>query len=499
MRNSLTVIAHSKSKIFLICCFAFIVGIAAESIAQRNFEWWLPASAGAAAIFFLSVFWKNKRVRLICFSALFVILGAWRFSASLPDFRADKIQGHYDEYITWQGVVAAEPDARIDGIKYTVAAQRIISPEDRSVGGRVLVSAGLFPEFKYGDIIETACEIRKPEAIEDFRYDEYLGKDGIFALCYPRAEIKLVSSGSGNPVLSGLLFVKSKFAEMTNRIFSEPQASLLAGILYGARSGLPDDVKNNFQATGVSHIVAISGYNITIVASVLLAMAFGLGFSRRKAFPWIVGAIIIFVIFTGASASVVRAGIMGVLVLAAKQSGRASRIFNVLALTAGLMCAVNPRVLMFDAGFQLSFISTVGLVYLAPLLEPWFSRVPKILGLQESLTSTIAAIVATAPLIIFQFSRFSLIAPVANLLILPAVPITMALGFAAVLIGFVAPWIAVIFSTLPWLTLTYMLKAAEILASIPWAQVQVPAFHVIFLIAMYVWLLIWVYCGNKRL
>ncbi|NIP32645.1 ComEC/Rec2 family competence protein, partial [Candidatus Saccharibacteria bacterium] len=305
-----------------------------------------------------------------------------------------------------------------------------------------------FPEFGYGDLIEVECKIKKPELISDFRYDRYLAKDGIYSLCYPYHGAKLIESGHGNDVLSLIFFVKDRFAEKTNQIFSEPQASFLAGLLYGARSGLPQDVLDNFQATGVTHIIAISGYNITIVAAIFLIMAYSIGFSRKKAFPWIVLAIGVFVIFTGASASVTRAGIMGVLVLLAKQTGRSSRIFNTLVFTAAVMSLHNPWVIIFDAGFQLSFLATVGLVYLAPMIMPWFSRVPKFFGIQESVVSTLSAIVMTTPLILFQFGRFSLIAPLANILILSVIPLTMMLGFAVVITAFVSIALAQIFSWL---------------------------------------------------
>ena len=378
--------AASKSKIFLLVCLAFICGIAFESFAQINIDELIFLSALSTGLTVITVFWKNIKIRLVFLAAVFFILGFWGFESSLPDFSEDKIQSYYDQNVLWQGVIVGEPDRRQDKIKYTVEVKEINGVGQAS--GRMLVSMALFPEFNYGDRISVECTIQKPEPISDFRYDRYLAKDGIFSLCYPYHGAQLVEPGQGNKVLSLIFFVKDKFAEKTNQIFPEPQASFLAGLLYGARSGLPQDVLDNFQATGVTHIIAISGYNITIVSAIFLIFAYSIGISRKKAFPWIVIAIAVFVIFTGASASVTRAGIMGVLVLLAKQTGRSSQIFNTLVFTAAIMSLQNPWVLIFDAGFQLSFIATVGLVYLAPMIMPWFSRVPKIFGLQESIVST---------------------------------------------------------------------------------------------------------------
>ena len=492
-------IANSKSKIFLVVCLAFIFGIALESFLQIRIIWWVPLSLAFVGLFFLNIFWKKKKTRLILLAVVFFVLGFWRFEASLPEFDQAKIQHYYGEQVTWQGVVIAEPEKKQDKIRYTVQAKQIVAPEARVISGKALVSAGLFPEFEYGDLIEVSCKIVKPEPIEDFKYDLYLAKDGIFALCYPYNAIGLVEEDKGNFALAAIYRVKDRFAEVTNQIFPEPQASFLAGLLYGARSGLPQDVLDNFQATGVTHIIAISGYNITIVSAVFLIIAYSLGLRRKKAFPIVVLAIVIFVIFTGASPSVVRAGIMGILVLFAKQVGRTSRIFNVLIFTAAFMSLQNPWVLVFDAGFQLSFLATVGLVYLSPLIGPWFERVPKFLGFQESLCSTLSAIALTTPLILFQFGRFSLIAPLANILILSAIPLTMALGFGAALLGFA--WIALgqVFSWLPWIILTYMLKVTEIFSTFKIAQLEVPNFHWIFLGLMYLVLGLFIYFGNKRL
>jgi competence protein ComEC len=170
-----------------------------------------------------------------------------------------------------------------------------------------------------------------------------------------------------------------------------------------------------------------------------------------------------------------------------------------LVFTAAIMSLHNPWVLVYDAGFQLSFLATVGLVYLSPLLMPWFSRVPKALGLQESIVSTMSAIVMTTPLILFQFGRFSLIAPLANILILSAIPLTMMLGFGVVIAGLVSFGLAQIFSWLPWLILTYMLKVTEVLAKIDFAQLEIANFHWGILVFMYAWLLIYIYFGRKKL
>ena len=269
-----------------------------------------------------------------------------------------------------------------------------------------------------------------------------------------------------------ILAMKNNIAEKVNLLWPEPHASFMAGLLYGYRGGL-GRLNDLFARTGVTHIVAISGYNITIVATILITVCIHLLIPRQKAF-WLVSlGIVLFVLFAGASASVVRAGVMGILVLVARQMGRMSRIGNVLVLTAVIMTLHNPFVLVWDAGFQLSFLSTVGLVYLAPIMLPRFRWMPEVLGLQESVVSTISATVVTLPLILFQFGRLSIVAVIVNVLILWIIPFIMMIGFGAVLASFLFLPIARIISWIAWIGLEYIIQIVTFFAGLPFAAIDI--------------------------
>jgi competence protein ComEC len=285
--------------------------------------------------------------------------------------------------------------------------------------------------------------------------------------------------------MRSILAVKSVVAKKINLLWHEPHASFMAGLLYGYRGGL-GSLNELFNITGVTHIVAISGYNITIIATILITICVQLLIPRKKAFWLVSTGIVLFVLFAGASASVVRAGIMGIIVLLARQMGRMSRVGNVLILTAVLMALHNPFVLVWDAGFQLSFLSTVGLVYLTPFVKPWFTRVPEMFGLQESIVSTLAAIIATLPLILYQFGRLSIVAPIVNVLILWAIPLIMFMGFFAVLVSFLFLPIAHIISWIAWAGLEYIILVVKWFASLPFAAVEM---------RIPVWLMVGMYGG----
>jgi competence protein ComEC len=199
------------------------------------------------------------------------------------------------------------------------------------------------------------------------------------------------------------------------------------GILIGARKTLPLEIVNNFTATGVSHIVAVSGYNISIIILALEKMSWWIG--RKPAFWTSLIIIIMFVIMTGASSSVIRAAVMGSLVLFSFASGRLYSITPSLFFAVIIMLLFNPKILFWDIGFQLSFLATCGIIYILPMLEQLTEKFGELFNLKSYFLTTCSAIIATTPLILFNFEKFSIVAPLVNVLVLPVVPPVMLFGF----------------------------------------------------------------------
>lgn len=246
------------------------------------------------------------------------------------------------------------------------------------------------------------------------------------------------------------------------KILPEPQASFLAGLLFGIEDNAPEDLLENFNITGTRHITALSGYNITIIASLIMGALLWFGFWRKHAFYLAIIAIILFILFVGAEASIVRAGIMGVLVLIAQQAGRVSSPKNLLALAGFLMVLKEPTALLDSVGLQLSFGATIGIIY----FSKYFAKFP------EVLRTTLSAQVAVAPIILFYFKQVSLISPIANLLILPIIPVTMLVGFIAILAGVIYTPLGVFLAWPAWLFLSYEIKIIELLAKLPFANLN---------------------------
>lgn len=436
-------IVHSKSKTFFAFCFCFLVGIALGALVNQRLPFgYLYVSLLIALSLFIA-FWSNRTARFVLFSLLITLFAFFRYSFALPptDF---KLPGGEQ---TFTAAIAAEPDIRQDKVRYILEISHRLGrgPARRRenwkletgdlFGSKVYVSSNLYPRYQYGDLLKITCRLERPEPFDGFRYDMYLARLGVFALCHDPVMEK-IGEREGSPVLIKIFRFKNIVSQRVNILWHEPYGSLVAGVLYGARGGL-GSLTEQFNRTGVSHILAISGYNISIIAKYLLILCTYFWLPRKKAFYLVTALIAVFVLFVGAGGSVVRAGVMGFLVLLAQQIGRLNRVGNAMALTAVLMTLHNPFILVWDAGFQLSFLATLGIVYLPPLFEKRSQKIPLPEGLKEIIVTTGAAIIATLPLILFQFGRLSVVAPLVNVLILWIIPWVMLGGLASLVFSFV--------------------------------------------------------------
>jgi competence protein ComEC len=269
-------------------------------------------------------------------------------------------------------------------------------------------------------------------------------------------------------------------AEALARVLPEPEAGLAAGILIGLRDLVDRDLAAAFTTAGVSHVVAISGWNIAIVAAAMAAVTGGLGRRRRSVVT--VLAIVVYVAFSGASASVVRAALMAGVVLLARESGRAGRAAAALGWAATILLVSDPA-LIGDAGFQLSSLATAGLIAWATPLADWLEqsgrgRTPR--WLAESLGVSLAAQAATLPIILVSFGRLAVLSPVVNLLVVPLVAPAMAAGVVAlaggglVLAG-LPPLVGAVLAAPGWVILRILDAIVVTAAGLPFASVTLVA------------------------
>ncbi len=454
-------VTNSKSKTFLAFCFCFIGGVGVFSGWEFQKFWQYRLYVICFVLgFLLILFWHRARIRFWLLGLLFFILGGLRFLSMMPEHNSQNLLYYNGGNKIVSGRVVDEPDVRLDSVRYIIKTDL----------GKILVKLPLYPAYQNGDKFTLNCNLQTPKNFVDsnFRYDNYLARQGVFSIC---SVPKILTFESGYK--HGLFFgLKTIISERVGQLWAEPQASLVAGLLYGARGGFPPELLDNFSRVGITHIIAISGYNISIIARVLMSLFIGVGLYRRQAFWVCVSGIILFVLFTGASASVMRAGIMGVIVLLAQQLGRLSHVGNILAVTAAIMLIVNPYILIWDAGFQLSFLATMGLVYLSPVVEKIIPNFIHPGAIREILVSTLSAIIITLPLILYQFGRLSLVAPIANVLVLWIVPWLMLFGFLSLALSFVFFPLAQVVAWITGVGLQYVITLASWLGNQTWSAVS---------------------------
>jgi competence protein ComEC len=425
-------------------CASFLLGVFLVSISYQLAIFIFLIGCVAACLL-------SKKREYIFYFSLIAILGAVYFYGS--DFVNLHARVPFGEDAEFRGIIVH--------VGKSAARQEMIVKLQTPYTGRVKIIAQRYPDFSYGDLVGMSGVIKEPPT----EFLSYYQKERIAGIInYPKIELK--DRGRGNFIKAMLLDVKSRVITTFRRTLPAQKAAFLSGIVLGEREEFSKEFKEKMSLSGTTHLVALSGYNISVVA-IAAATLFGAWFSRRISFYLSVGVIVLFVLMTGGEASIVRAAIMGIISLVAKETERMYSVRNAIVIAAFLMVLWNPRVLVFDLGFQLSFAALLGIVYLVPQLKSIF-RVAEngVLNWKENAVTTIGAQLAVAPLLLGTFGIFSLTSFLANILILSAVPLTMGLGFLMGGLGFVSEFLARIVGLAADLLLTYELWIIDVFSRI---------------------------------
>lgn len=498
---------------------AFIGGVLLSDWMQLNgIVWLIVAGISVSLAAFLS--WGRTRLPTsvgsithiekfpslaIAFLPCLFALGAARYQFAQPDFSAPGFIAAYNDSgleVRIVGMVIKPPDVQDERVVIRMDAEGIQLPGEETflaVDGIFQVTIWENVDWGYGDRVLVRGELETPPEFEDFSYRDYLARRGIYSYMN-NAQAFRISSPGGNPLLRAIYSYREFALATAYRLWPDPEASLLAGILLGIESGIPDKVDRAFRDTGTSHIIVISGFNITIIVGLLVGVfsrLFGGGqFGIRRAVVIAVIGIVIYTILVGGDAAVVRAAIMGVSALFASLVGRRQDGLLTLAAVAAVMAAFNPNIL-WEVSFQLSFAATLGLVlYAGPLkgaFERFTSRYVSVERAQkwsgpvgEYILYTLAAQLLVLPLIIYYFNRFSLSSIIANPLILPFQPPLMILGGLALLAGTVYYPLGQILAWLTWPFAGYTIRMVELLATIQGGVLSLGETSALFVISIYV-------------
>ncbi len=423
------------------------------------------------------LFFKIKWHFLLLF-LLFFLLGMFRYS--LNSFDNDLSKFFIEEKWKIVAKVHLEPDKRADKIKYVLSDVRAsLNGDFFNLDGFMMLNAPLYPEYFVGETISFNAKIEKPFSSFDFNYEEYLYRYGIYYFVKNPNNLYKIEEASLFDLILGKIF-KFKDLMITRlvNIFGEPYASFMSGILLGLRKGFSNELSESFKNSGLTHIVAVSGYNITILI-VFVYGVFSFMSQRLRVFFSLI-FILIFVFLTGFSASAVRAGIMGCVSLFAVLFGKNYHVKTALFLSAFLMIFFEPRILYFDVGFQLSFLATIGLIYVSPLIEKYFLFIPNILELRNSFVLTISSTISTLPILAMNFGIISLFSPFANILVLPFIPFVMLFSFLALIISFFSSFFSLIIAFPAFVISSYIFAVIKFFGDFSFSVLNVEMVPIVF-------------------
>lgn len=417
----------------------------------------------ALGVFLVS---PKKVHAILLLSIVFFGAGVARMHSAIPTDTLETTG--VEQEVVFSGRVYREPDVR------DTSTNLFVIRDDTQE--KILVRISSYKKVNYADTIHVSGVLETPENFEGengriFNYRSYLAKDGIHNIvAFPKIDVV----SSKNTPTGFLLTAKQAYLSALKRVLPEPAAALAGGITVGERRSLGDELTQDFRDTGLVHIVVLSGYNIAIIVIFIVALLSS--FPKRLRYTLAIFGIVAFTILVGASATVVRASIMGSIGALGTVVGRTYDALYTLAIAGFGMLLWNPYLLMYDPSFQLSFVATVGLLVGAPLLTPFLSFVPDRYGLREICVATIATQIAVLPLLVYMVGDVSLVAIFVNLLVLPVIPIAMLFVFFTGIAGTVFTPVGILIGSVAYTLLSYVIFVVRFFADIPFAIVSVPAF-----------------------
>jgi competence protein ComEC len=429
---------------------------------------------------------RHRKAIILATCCLLALLGGnLRYQSSQPASDEHNIQFYNNQGVVQiSGMVATEPEARDKTSAFQFSVKELqFGNTTKSITGKVLIRVPRYKSIHYGDIVKVAGKLETPPQFDDFDYRGFLARQGIYSVTnYPRIEV--IDTGKGLKPLAWIYSLRNQLSNSLSQALPGPQASLAQGILLGLRGDISSSMMEAFSRTGTAHLLAISGINLTIVMGILLSAGIWLFGRRRFTYIWLaLGIIWLYAFVTGMKAPVVRATIMGSMLLLGEYLGRQRSAATALSFAAAIMVGIDPAIL-WDASFQLSFLAMAGLVIIAPPVQTLsrqatanvFSTEGTAAAvcnfITDSFAITLAAIIATWPVVTYNFNIFSLVGLPATffaLLAMPGIIITAALTSIA---GLFAPLLAKVFGYVSWLFLTYFALVVKIFDKLPFASVK---------------------------
>ncbi len=453
----------AKSKIFLCLCLSFIMGVAIYSsgLLSTLTIYILTIFSCCLAV----VFYKPKAI--IVFGIIIFLYAGFMYTRLYTINISTKLNALQAQTSIIIGTIKEDPFL-------TDSYQNlIVEVKNNQTKYKALIYSPFYPKYQYNDILQVQCKLIKLS--EHNPQDMNLIAQNIVTRCY-YPKIKTLGHSKNNQLTENLIKIKQKLSTIISNLLPEPESYFLNGLLVGGQSNYSKTLKEIFNRTGTSHLVALSGLNITIIIGIILYIFQAMLVHPRYSFYLISIFIFLFVIMTGAQPSIIRAAIMGSVLLVANKVGRLNNPTNALLATIVIMLLFNPLILRWNLGFQLSFLAMIGIIYISPILryfsnkiKPKFTHTKIYKILSETFIITISAQLSALPLILYTFNTLPVLALPANILIIPVIPIITILGFLTGIMGFIFMPLANLFALLALILVKYVLVIIHYFASLSFA------------------------------
>lgn len=482
----------SPSKVLFFLCVSFVSGVFLESIIKiPHIFLWIFLFVNIFVISF-SFLINKDRLAIFGFCLLLLILGILRVQIAefnIANDELSKLNGKGVVVLT--GIINDEPDVRDTSQKLEVKVGNSV----------ILVTTNRYPEYNYLDKIKLTGKLESPVVYDDFNYKDYLLKDGIYSVM-SFAKIEKLGKGRATAlsfVYGKILSVKHRLEQAVQDNFLPPHSLILEGIIFGNNKNMTQDLRDKLNNTGLRFLTAISGVHVVILSAILISLLLFLGLRRPYAFSFSIILIWIYIVLTGLTTSGIRAGIMGSIFIFAGVLGRQNTSSRTIVLAATLMLLSNPLLLIYDVGFQLSFMACLGIIYLKPMISFLLKKVFKdnFRELLDIISITFTAQIFTLPIMIFNFGTISFVSPITNILILPFMPAILSFGFLFSIFASVSKILGYIFYLPIYFLISYFLKVMDIFSA-SWMSKAITDVSWVWLLVSYLIIIFFTWLLNKK-
>lgn len=477
-------------------CIIFCLGIVAGAYINAS----LRAVYLFTFLFFILSFLSRKRGANfeLCVLLLSFFLGASLIKNSqiLPACHISRITPYKSSRVSLKGVVNSDPVIKSERATFVLKAQELLQGNSAyKLCGKVQVTVFDRGDFSYGQQLILTGSLYKPP--KRMRYRDYLKQQGIYSLLSVKnsSDIRYLKNNQACPVQGFAFSLKHKIERIIGRNVSKVPASVLEAMLLGERKDIPASINQSMISTGTVHILVVSGFNVGIVAFIVLLFLKALGMKRNTRYVITMIVLILYCLMTGASVPVLRATIMALVILFGYLLKREANIYNSLSVAVMIILFFNPKQL-FNIGFQLSFASVLGIICLYPKVYALFPdnarKIKSINWLIQVFSVSLSAWAGTAGLIAYYFQAVSPVGILANMVIAPYASLITASGLAFVLVSFIIRPLSFVFGQAAELFVIILLKINMFFASIPGGYFKISHFNLLCVLLYYSGILVFV-------